>query len=268
MAGAFRLYGRYIAASVRAQLAYPTSFAMMTVGAFLITIIEFVGIWALFKRFGQIGGWKLGEVALFYGLVSVTFAIADAVTRGFDVFGTVFVKTGDFDRLLLRPRSPALQLLGYELRLTRIGRLSQGALVFAIGMAMTGFVLTPAAIAILTFAVAGGVALFSGLFVLQATLSFWTVESLEAVNILTYGGEAAAEYPLNVYASWFRNFLLWGFPIGCVTYLPMLAAMGRADPLGTPGWVLPLAPLAGFAFLGASFFIWRFGVRRYTSTGS
>jgi ABC-2 type transport system permease protein len=104
--------------------------------------------------------------------------------------------------------------------------------------------------------------------VLQATLAFWTVESLEAVNILTYGGEAAAEYPLNVYAGWFRSFLLWGVPIGCVTYLPMLAAMGRADPLGTPSWFLPIAPLAGFGFLGLALFAWRFGVRHYASSGS
>ena len=261
------LYGRMVAASIRAQLSYPASFAIQTASSFVITIIEFVGVWALFQRFGHIAGWRLGEVALFYGLASVTFAIADAITRGFDVFGSVFVRTGGFDRLLLRPRSPALQLLGYEPRLTRIGRFSQGVIVFGIGMAMSHFVLTPAAVAILAFAVAGGAALFSGLFILQATLAFWTVESLEAVNILTYGGEAAAEYPLNVYARWFRDFLIWGVPIGCVTYLPMLAAMGRADPLGAPAWLTPLAPLAGFAFLGASLFIWGFGVRRYASAG-
>jgi ABC-2 type transport system permease protein len=261
------LYGRYLSASIRAQMAYPAGLGIQTVASFAITVVEFVGIWALFNRFGQLVGWRLGEVALFYGLASVTFSIGDAVARGFDVFGSVFIKTGAFDRLLLRPRSPALQLAGYELRLTRIGRLSQGVIVFAIGAAMTHFALTPAAAAILIFAIAGGVALFAGLFILQATLAFWTVESLEAVNILTYGGEAAAEYPLNVYARWFRDFLIWGVPIGCVTYLPMLAAMGRPDPLGAPGWLTPLAPLAGFAFLGASLFIWSFGVRHYASAG-
>jgi len=263
-----RLYGRYVAASIRAQAAYPGSLVMMISGQFLVTIIEFVGIWALFQRFGHIGGWRLGDVALFYGLISVTFAIADTISRGFDVFGSVFVKTGAFDRLLLRPRSPALQLLGYEFRLTRIGRLSQGVGVFTVGAVLTHFTLTPAASAILLFAIAGGVALFCGLLVLQATLSFWTVESLEAVNILTYGGEAAAEYPLNVYAAWFRNFLIWIVPIGCVSYLPMLAAMGRPDPLGTPGWLLPLAPAAGFVFLAVALVVWGCGVRRYASSGS
>lgn len=267
MLSALSLYGRYVAASLRAQLAYPASLAMMSLGQFLATVIEFAAIWALFQRFGHIAGWRLGEVALFYGFVSVTFSIADAITRGFDVFGSVFVRTGNFDRLLLRPRSPALQLMGYEFRLTRIGRFSQGVAVFALGAAMTHFGFSPVAPVILAFAMAGGVALFSGLLVLQATLAFWTVESLEAVNILTYGGEAAAEYPLNVYAGWFRDFLLWGVPIGCVTYLPMLAAMGRPDPLGTPAWLLPLAPTAGFAFLAASLFVWRFGVSHYASAG-
>jgi len=263
-----RLYRRYLATSIRAQLVYPGSFLLMTLGAFLVTIIEFVGIWALFRRFGHIGGWSLGEVALFYGLVSMTFALADAVTRGFDVFGSVFVRTGAFDRLLLRPRTTTLQLFGYELRLTRIGRFAQGAIVFAIGARLTHFAATPAAVAILAWAAAGGVALFSGLLILQATLAFWTVESLEAMNILTYGGEAAAEYPLDVYARWFRDLLLYVVPIGCVTYLPMLAAMGRADPLGSPFWAQILAPSAGLAFLAVALFAWRFGVHHYASSGS
>jgi ABC-2 type transport system permease protein len=265
---ALNLYGRYVAASLRAQFSYPGTLALMSVGQFLVTAIEFAGVWALFQRFGHIGGWRLGEVALFYGFVSVVFSIGDAVTRGFDIFGSVFVKTGAFDRLLLRPRTTVLQLLGYELRLTRIGRLAQGIVVFAIGAHLTGFVASPQALAILVWAALGGTALFSGLFVFQATWSFWTVESLEAMNVLTYGGEAAAEYPLNVYARWFRDFLMFVVPIGCVTYLPMLAAMGRPDPLGSPAWAGLVTPAAGFAFLAVSLFAWRFGVRHYASAGA
>ena len=36
------------------------------------------------------------------------------------------VASGDFDRLLVRPRSTVLQLLGQELALRRLGRLVQG----------------------------------------------------------------------------------------------------------------------------------------------
>ena len=71
---AIALYGRYVMASIRMQMAYPASFAMLSLGSFLVTVVEFIGVWALFRRFGQVGGWRLGEVALFYGLVSVIFA--------------------------------------------------------------------------------------------------------------------------------------------------------------------------------------------------
>src|SRR5713226_1001034 len=127
-----RLYGRYVGASIQAQMQYPASFLMLAVGQFTITFVEFIGLWSLFRRFGQVDGWTIGQIAVFYGVVNISFAIADAATRGFDVFGTDFVKTGTFDRLLLRPRATALQLLGHELRLTRAGRLLQGLLILAI----------------------------------------------------------------------------------------------------------------------------------------
>jgi ABC-2 type transport system permease protein len=99
-------------------------------------------------------------------------------------------------------------------------------------------------------------------------VSFWTVEGLEAMNALTYGGVQAAQFPLSIYAGWFRNFLIFVVPIGCVAYFPVLTILGRHDPLGAPDWVLPLTPLAGFAFLAGAFIPWRAGMAKYASTGS
>ena len=115
---------------------------------------------------------------------------------------------------------------------------------------------------------AGGVALFGGILVLQATLSFWTVESLEVANVLTYGGVQAAQYPMNIYAAWFRRLLTFGVPLACIAYYPVLAILRRSDPLGAPDWLLPFTPVAGFAFLALAFVAWRAGVARYGSTGS
>src|SRR5687767_2697475 len=263
-----RLYGRYVAASMRAQMQYPGSFIATSVGAFAATVIDFIGVWLLFARFRQIEAWRFEEVALFYGVVSVSSAIADAITRGLDVFGERFVKTGDFDRLLVRPRSTALQLLGYELRATRIGRLAQGMLAWGVAVNLSSIDWTWQSWAILCFAVAGGVALFSGILVLQATLAFWTVESLEVANTLTYGGVEAGQYPLAIYTRWFRDFLTFIVPLGCVSYFPVAFVLGHANRTGAPEWLLPLTPVVGFVFLAGSLWVWRLGVRQYTSTGS
>ena len=260
---ALRLYARYIATSIRSQRQYPASVLTTSIGAFAATIMDFIGIWALFARFHRLEGWGFAEVALLYGVVSVAFALADSLTRGFDVFGEQFVKTGDFDRLLVRPRSTVLQLIGYELRVTRIGRLGQGILAWAVGAHLSQIGWAPTSWAVLGFAVAGGIALFGGILLLQATLAFWTVESLELANTLTYGGVEAGQYPLDVYARWLRDFLVYVVPIGCISYFPVSVVLGRAG--ASP---YAFTPAVGFAFLAIAVWIWRFGVRHYTSTGS
>lgn len=266
--GPLPLLGRYTAASLKAQMQYPASTLMLTLGQFAATALEILATWALFDRFGDVRGWTFGEVCVFYGLVNIAFSLADLSTRGFDVFGTEFVRTGNFDRILLRPRSAALQLVGHEVRLSRFGRTAQGLGVLWLGVQLTGLHWTGPDVALALFAIAGGIALFAGLLVMQATLAFWTVESLEVANILTYGGVQAAQYPLSIYAGWFRRFLTLVVPIACVAYFPVVAILDRPDPLGSPDWLGPLAPLAGFAFLALALWLWRFGVSKYTSTGS
>jgi len=266
--GSLALFLRLVRASIGAQARYPASALMLACGQFLGTGIEVVAVWALFHRFGEVQGWRIGEVALFYGLVNCMFALADALGRGFDVLGTEFLRTGAFDRLLLRPRPLALQLMGNDFRISRAGRLLQGLAVIVFATHQAGIAWTPAAVAMALLAVAGGVALFLGILVLQGTLSFWTVESLEVANVLTYGGVQAAQYPLALYARWFRRVLTFIVPLACVAYYPVLAILGKADPLGAPGWVGVVSPLAGFVFLAAAFRAWRWGLRRYASTGS
>ncbi|MEM5432696.1 ABC transporter permease [Cupriavidus oxalaticus] len=262
------LFVRLVMASLSGQARYPASALLLTVGQFLVTAVEVVAVWALFHRFGDVQGWSLGEVALFYGLVNCMFAIADALGRGFDVLGTTLLRTGEFDRLLLRPRPLALQLMGHDVRISRLGRLLQGLMVLAYATAQAGIDWTPAAVAIALLAVAGGVALFLGILVLQGTLSFWTVESLEIANVLTYGGVQATQYPLALYARWFRYVLTFAVPLACVAYYPALAILGKPDPLGAPAWTGLVSPLAGFVFLSMAMGAWRVGLRRYASTGS
>ena len=214
-----RLYLAYVGVSIRGQMQYRASFIMLSIGHFLMTGIEFFGVRVLFDRFGSLRERTLPEVALFYGLVNISFAIADATSRGFDIFHTM-VKGGDFDRL--RPRS----------------------------------------------AVVGGACLFYGLIVLQATLAFWTTETLEIVNAVTYGGVAAAQYPLVIYSEWFRGLFTYVIPLACISYYPAVAILGRVDTLGSTPLFQWLSPAVGIAFLGVSLVIWQFGVKHYKSMGS
>jgi len=265
MKGAFWLYRRYAVNSVRAQMQYKFSFITEIIGHFMVTIIEFFGVIALFERFGSLAGWVLPEVALLYGLVNMTFALADMICRGFDLFGRQ-IKTGDFDRLLLRPRSTVLQLLGYEFTLKRFGRLSQALLVFI--WALGRLTWHPLALIVLVLAMAGGIALFISIYIIQAALAFRTVESLEIMNTLTYGGNFTAQYPMSVYRDWFRIFFTFIVPLACVCYFPVITFLGKHDIINTPLWLGWVSPVSGFVFLYIGLQVWKLGILHYTSTGT
>ena len=265
---AIGLYGRLVSVSIRSHLQYRLSFVLMAFGHFITTAVEAIGLWALFERFGMLGSWSLAEVAFLYGLVNVAFPMSEALARGFDVFGRDFVKTGNFDRLLLRPRSTVLQLAGHDVQFQRLGRLLQGliVLIWSIGVLNIDWNLSRGLL--LIFTLSSAVLFFYALFIFQATMSFWTIESLEIMNTLTYGGVQTASYPLSIYQPGFRRFFTFVVPLGCVSYFPAVAIMGVEDPLGSSRLAQYLAPLAGYLFFFAALASWRFGIRHYTSTGS
>ena len=263
-----QLYVRLVSQSIRAQLQYRVSFVLMALGSFVVTAVEAVGVWALFDRFGMLGQWTLPQVAFLFGLVQCVFAFTEALTRGFDVFGTEFIRTGNFDRVLLRPRTTILQLAGFQFQIHRVGRFLLGLAVLAWAVWALDVHWTWGRFAASAFAFAGGVAFFAGMFIVQASICFWAIESLELMNTLTYGGVETARYPLAVYRRWFRRFFTFVVPLGCISYFPAVYVFGIDDPLGSTPALQALAPLAGFAFLGASLLFWRLGIRHYTSTGS
>lgn len=264
---AIALYFRYASVSLRSQLQYRASAIMQTIGAFMITAIDFLGILALFARFGHIRGWELPEIALFYGMVSISWALTDGMARGFEVAGQI-IKAGDFDRILLRPRSPALQLLGYELTVRRVGRLIQGAAVLTYAFIALDVTWTVPKVLLMVASIAGTICVFVGLVILQATSAFWATETLEVWNAFTYGGVTMAQYPLAIYRDWFQKLFIFIIPLGCANYFPGLAILGHEDPLGTPVWFQWCSPLAGPLFLLVALRVFRLGIRHYTSTGS
>jgi ABC-2 type transport system permease protein len=262
-----KLYGTYLLISLRGQMQYRASFFLYTLGQFGAVAIEFVGIWALFDRFGSLKGWTLPEVALLFGMVNVAFALAEIFSRGFETFSTM-VKSGDFDRLLLRPRSTALQVAGQQFHFMRLGRIIAGFSVLLYGAASLEVTWTFPKVVLLLLAIVGGACVFYGLFVLQATMCFWTVESLEIMNTVTYGGTETAQYPLTIYRPWFRRFFTFVVPLACLNYIPASGILDRGHELGVSPLLQWASPFIGILFLLISLQVWRLGERRYASTGS
>lgn len=262
------LYWRMLILSVRSQMQYRASFIFMSVAHFIATGVEAVAVLALFDRFGDLGDWTLGHVACFYGAVNVAFALVDTFARGFDLFGTRMVRTGDLDWLILRPRSVALQIASQDFPLFRVGRFVQGLVILIVGLTILDPELSIVKGCFLIFLLGGIFFFFYGLYILQATLSFWTIESLEAMNVLTYGGVETAQYPMAIYRESFQRFFTYVIPLGCVTYFPMVGFLGVDDPLGSGKLFQAISPTLGFLVFFVALAVWHLGLKHYQSTGT
>lgn len=266
------LYFRLAGADIRAQMQYKSSFVMLTLGSFVSIFLEFVTIVILFQRFPSIAGWSVGEVAFLYGIASLAFGLAEMLAGGFDHFPSLILR-GDFDRLLVRPADTLVQLFCQEFLLRRLGRIGQGAVVFGLALALLTEQGQPVAwtvsrLAYLPVALASGAAIYVAVFVIGATLSFWTVQSNELVNIFTHGGTEMVQYPMEVYQGWFGRLFVFVVPLAFVSYFPSLYLLGRPDGLGLPPFFAFLSPAVAVIFLVVARGIWRFGVNHYQSTGS
>jgi len=264
------LYRRLVGAQIRSQMQYRVSFILDLAAQFFGNVFDFATVAVLFTRFPAIGGWSLGEVALLYGLSALSFSLADMLASGFDylVFGPTMVQRGGFDQIMVRPINAFLQVLTSQFALRRTGRLAQGAVVLAIALTLLHIVWTPAKIAYALVVIAGGTLFFMGLFIFGSGISFWTVDSLEAMNVVTYGGNFMTSYPMHIYPDWLRSIFMFVIPMAFVNYYPSLWLLDKPDPLGGPPWLAFLAPFVCLAVFGIGVRMWWFGVRHYQSAGS
>ncbi len=263
-----KLYFKLAVAKITSQMQFPLSFFFSVLGTFFASFIDVIGLYFIFDRFKMIEGWRLPEICLLYGLLHMGFSVIEAFARGFDLFGNL-IRTGDFDRILVRPRSIILQVLGSEFKTANIGRFLQGFIPFLYAF-VTLELYSVSQMLLILLASCNIYIIYFSLLMFQATFSFWTINGLEFMNAFTYGGLQMGQFPLSIYEKWFATFFTYIIPIALTVYFPVLLILNKTQDsyyniakimtsIGTPFCLI---------YLLLSFLFFRFGISRYKSTGS
>jgi ABC-2 type transport system permease protein len=267
VAETLEIYRRLVAARIRSQLQYRLSFALTILGSMLLTALDFVAILVLFGRVDALGGWSAAEVALLYGLSTVSFALTDLVIGQLDQLPRM-IREGDFDQILIRPLGTLGQVVTADVALRHLGRLTQGTVVLVVALTLVDVDWTPARAAWLPVSIAAASLIFAGVWIAFATISFWLIDSFEVTNSFTYGGNFTASYPINIFGEWLRRLVIFVIPIAFISYFPTLYLLDKDDPLGLPSAFRFASPLVAAAALLAGGLLWRVAVRRYRSVGA
>ena len=261
---ALTAYRHLVMAQVRSQAQYRASFAVDVTGSVLFGVLDVMSVVVLFRVTPALGGFGFAEVFLMTALAGCAFALADLAVGNVERL-RVYVRSGLFDALLVRPLSSLAQLVAMDVATRRVGRVLFGFAALGVAVANAPVKLTAARLAVTPVA---GAILFGAVFVATATVAFWWIESGEIANGVTYGGLAFSQYPITIYGALFRRLFAYTIGFAFVAYYPTLVLLDRPDPLGAPALLgYASAPVAAVAAATAAL-MWRIGVRHYRSTGS
>ncbi len=261
------VYARIVASRIRSQLAYRGSFALDVVAQLVGQAIELLAILVLFTQVGSLGGFDRSEVVLMYGLAATAFGLADLTVGQVEQLPE-YIRTGEFDVMLLRPLGTLPQLLSADVALKRIGRVLVGAGVLVWSLATLDINWTPLRVLVAGLAPVTGAVILAAMWVAANCVSFWLVDGREVASSVTYGSNFATSYPITIYGPWLRRLMCFAVPGAFVAYFPALALLGRPDPLGLPDALRYASPVVAAVAAIAAGLIWRSGIRHYQGTGS
>lgn len=229
------------------------------------TQLAFIGV--LLGAFGAIGGWKTSDIALLFGLRMIAHGICTPVF-GEHLNSAHVIRNGEWDRYLVRPVGPLIQLITRWFDAGSLGDLvlGIGVTVAAVGSMDREF---PAAVWIyLLLAVLSGALTEAGIQFTISGLDFRWGPTRSLKLFIDQLMSNTGAYPISIFGPVGVVILTFVIPLAFIAYLPVAAVLGRADEMLIPNMLVWLSPLAGvfiFAF-GVSFF--GFMSRFYVSPGS
>ncbi len=262
-----KYYFHSVAMLLKSATQYRASFLMQVISQAIMIGGELLAVAVVLMRFSAVGSWSAGEILFFFGMMQVTFALTECFARGITSFPGV-VGSGEFDTMMLRPRPLLMQVVCSRLDPRRLGGILVGCATMAVADRMLGLVWSWGRVGLLLISAAGTVLLLTALFLIEATVTFFSVKSIEMVNVLTYGGRTACQYPVDIYPGWLRRLFTWVAPFALCMHWPVALALGH--PMNDlPAVAVALMPLSGVVAFLVMMGVWyRFGVRHYRSTGT
>ena len=255
-----RYMGHAMGLLLRSAMQYRASFLMQTLSQAVMTGGDLLAVAVLLVRFTRLGPWSGPEILFFFGVMQCVFALGQFLGRGVENF-SAYVHSGEFDTMLARPRALFVQVICARLDPRRLGGILVGLCALALAAAGQPIAWSWGKALLLLVSCLGSALLLLGLFLIEATVS------IEMVNVLTYGGRAACQYPADIYPRPLRLLFTFVAPFALCMHLPVSWVLDK--PLwGASYGAALLAPLAGAVFFGVMVRVWYWGVRHYRSTGS
>lgn len=256
------LYWHFLIQRLKTLMEYRASFILGASSTIVWQASSIAAVWVVMQQVPDLNGWNYDEVLLVYGLVTLAKSINHMFADNLWTLGRVYIRSGGFDRFLVRPIDPLFHLLADRFCQDGVGNFLVGIALVIRSTNALDIVWTPSKLAMLVVAVVSGGFIFIALNLITCVTAFWIVDSVP-VTRMVFDNHAFAQYPLTIYPRAIGILLTWLIPYGFASFYPASYLLDRD--YGNLAWLGPLVA-AILLFIGYRF--WQTGLKYYSGTGT
>lgn len=220
------------------------------------------------QSFDNINGWNRDELFFLFSLLYITYGILIIFCTGLRDFDKI-IADGRFDRFLLRPQGALFQVIASNADwFASLGQGGLGITLFIVCANRIGITWNLKTILYYLVVIISGTLIQVALFLFFATLSFYIVKSSNIRFLMYWQVRKFAGYPLSIFGTAARIFLMFIVPFAFVNYFPSQFLLRKADfAMFNPIWIY-MSPVVALVWVLISYCFWRISIKRYTSTGT
>jgi ABC-2 type transport system permease protein len=262
----WRQYWLLLRAGIAIEAQYRGNFLLVLLGAVAYQGVSLAFVGVLVSQFGSIAGWGFPDIAFIYAIRMCAHGVM-TIPLGQLWQTSEAVVSGEYDRYLLRPANPYLQLITRRFALAATGDIVLGIATLAVVTFIVPVAWTPLNVLYLAAAVLGGAAMEAATLTFAAALSF---RFLNTYPLMTFYDSIYASFgasPLDALGKIISLALTFLVPLAFIAYFPATVLLGRTGELTVPGWLAGLAPVIGAVAYAAALRFFHRQTLHYTSSG-
>jgi ABC-2 type transport system permease protein len=264
---ALRIYFKMISISFQGRMHFRLDFFSGVLGVMVMNILNLALIGVILSRFDHLNGWLLWEIVFLYSLWIL----------GHSVYSLLFwhirdledyIIDGTFDQFMVRPVSVFLQFIAREVNYVGVADMVIGIAGISLALTNLSLIWVPWQWMLFAVAVLAGMVIEFGINLALASVAFWTGRSSGLWFTVFQFSFLIQQYPVDMFGRWFRLLVTAIIPVAFINYYPSLLLVGKIRPGEPWAWLGFASPLVALLLLAFGGFMWRLGIRAYSSAGN
>ena len=257
------VYARLLSQHIKATLEYQANFVIMIVAAVISQVLGLASLWVIYQNIPSIQGWSFWAAASIYALVFLTEGVVSLFFEGVWHLSTT-VNEGNFDRYLLRPISPIVQVLGSAVGLHGLGNIVLGGAILGQALQQMQIEWSIAKVGFALVLLLSAIVINLSINLAASSLAFWSEGSGLSFMLMVHNISNFARYPITIYSLSVKLLITVIFPYAFISFFPA-AYLAQQKPWSTISLFTPLVAI--YAAI-ASITIFNLGLKRYKSVGN